>query len=107
MLYGPNTNLGHNSIIFMIEAQARYISRAVRELRDDHLTWLDVRDDVMDLYNTRIQHNADGTVWVADCDSWYKNEHGVVTNNWPAFTVSYWKRMRDFRSHEFVRRART
>lgn len=106
-LVGPNTALGHNSIIFMIEAQARYISRAVRELRDDHLTWLDVRDDVMDLYNTRIQHNADGTVWVADCDSWYKNEHGVVTNNWPAFTVSYWKRMRDFRSHEFVRRART
>jgi len=107
MLYGPNTNLGHNSIIFMIEAQSRYITRAVRELRDDGLAWIDVRADVMDRYNTRLQKNADGTVWVADCDSWYKNEHGVVTNNWPAFTVSYWKRMRDFRSHEFVRRART
>lgn len=106
LLYGPNTNLGHNSIIFMIEAQSRYITRAVRELRDDGLAWLDVRGEVMDLYNTQLQRNADGTVWVADCDSWYKNEHGVVTNNWPAFTVSYWKRMRDFRSHEFVRRAR-
>jgi len=106
MLYGPNTNLGHNSIIFMIEAQSRYITRAVRELRDGGLAWLDVRGDVMDLYNTQLQREADGTVWVADCDSWYKNEHGVVTNNWPAFTVSYWKRMRDFRTHEFARRAR-
>ncbi len=105
MLYGPNTNLGHNSIIFMIEAQARYITRAVSELRDDRLAWIDVRRDVMDRYNTQLQRNADGTVWVADCDSWYKNEHGVVTNNWPATTLSYWKRMRDFRSHEFIRRA--
>ena len=106
MLYGPNTNLGHNSIIFMIEAQSRYITKAVTELRDDDLAWLDVRSDVMDRYNTQVQHQADDTVWVADCHSWYKNEHGVVTNNWPAFTVSYWNRMRHFRPYEFIRRAR-
>jgi len=107
MLYGPNTNLGHNSIIFMIEAQARYITHAVRELRDDRLAWIDVRPDVMDRYNSKLQRAADGTVWVAECDSWYKNSHGVVTNNWPAFTVSYWKRMRSYRPHEFLRRGRS
>jgi cation diffusion facilitator CzcD-associated flavoprotein CzcO len=107
MLYGPNTNLAHNSIIFMIEAQSRYIATAVRELAQDRLAWIDVRPDVMDRYNTRIQEAANDTVWVSNCHSWYKNEHGKVTNNWPAFTVSYWKRMRDYRPHEFVRRAAT
>lgn len=97
MLYGPNTNLGHNSIIFMIEQQTRYIVNLITELRDNELAWVDVRKQAMDLYNTQIQHKADGTVWVASCDSWYKNEHGVVTNNWPAFTVLYWKRMRQLR----------
>jgi hypothetical protein len=55
----------------------------------------------MDRYNTQIQERADATVWVSNCHSWYKNEHGKVTNNWPAFTVSYWKRMRDVRPYEF------
>ncbi|MFN8051180.1 MAG: NAD(P)/FAD-dependent oxidoreductase [Acidimicrobiales bacterium] len=107
MLYGPNTNLGHNSIIFMIEAQSRYIAKVVKELATDRLAWVDVRSDVMDRYNTELQREADGTVWVADCDNWYKNDQGVVTNNWPAFTVSYWNRMRHYRPYEFVRHART
>lgn len=106
VLYGPNTNLGHNSIIFMIEAQSRYVARAVRHLRDADLRWIDVRGDVMDRYNTTIQRQADRTVWVADCHSWYKNEHGLVTNNWPDFTFNYWRRMRHFRPHEWVRRRR-
>lgn len=107
MLYGPNTNLGHNSIIFMIEAQSRYVARAIRYLHDAGLRWMDVRPDVMDRYNTTVQRQADQTVWVADCHSWYKNEHGLVTNNWPDFTVNYWRRMRRFRPHEWVRRRRT
>ena len=47
--------------------------------------------------------NAQMAWGVSPVNSWYKNEHGVVTNNWPAFTVSYWKRMREHRPHEFVR----
>lgn len=107
MLYGPNTNLGHNSIIFMIEQQVRYITRLVTALRDEGLAWVDVRKRAMDVYNTRLQRKADGTVWVASCDSWYKNEHGVVTNNWPAFTVTYWRRMRQLRRGDHIWRPRT
>ena len=106
MLYGPNTNLGHNSIIFMIEQQSRYIVEMVKELRDQHLAWIDVRRDAMDRYNVDVQRRAGDTVWVASCDSWYKNEHGIVTNNWPAFTVTYWKRMRGIRRGDHVRRHR-
>ena len=69
-----------------------------------HAAWVHATVTMLD---AELQRAADGTVWVAECDNWYKNEHGVLTNNWPAFTVSYWRRMRDFRPHEFVRRAAT
>ena len=55
MLYGPNTNLGHNSIIFMIECQVGYAVQCMRELAKRGATWLDVRRDVMDHYNRELQ----------------------------------------------------
>ena len=90
MLYGPNTNLGHNSIVFMLERQIGYVLQCVRELVADDLAFLDVRRPVMDAYNRAIQKRMHQTVWEADCDSWYKTASGKVTNNWPTFTVEYW-----------------
>jgi cation diffusion facilitator CzcD-associated flavoprotein CzcO len=104
MLYGPNTNLGHNSIIFMIECQVRYAIRCIQELQRQGLSHLDVRPEVMDAYNREIQESAGRSVWDAECQSWYKTESGKITNNWPHFTVEYWKRTRrpdfaEFRLH--------
>ncbi|MBE9538619.1 MAG: NAD(P)/FAD-dependent oxidoreductase [Proteobacteria bacterium] len=94
MLYGPNTNLGSNSIIFMVERQANYIVRCIDKILSHKLLSLDVNKTVMRAYNDRMQGELAKTVWVASCDNWYKNEAGKVVNNWPRSTLAYWWHMR-------------
>jgi hypothetical protein len=94
MLYGPNTNLGSNSIIFMVERQVNYVVRCIDKLLSHDLTSLDVNAQVMRQYNVRMQSELADTVWVARCDSWYKNAAGKVVNNWPHSTLAYWWHMR-------------
>lgn len=92
LLYGPNTNLGHNSIIFMIECQVGYALQCIRELFASDAAWLDVRPAAQAHYNARLQRDLARTAWTAGCASWYKTESGKVTNNWSGFTVDYWWR---------------
>jgi len=94
MLYGPNTNLGSNSIIFMVERQVNYVVRCIDKLLSHDLISLDVNPGVMRQYNDRMQKELADTVWVARCDSWYKNAAGKVVNNWPHSTLAYWWHMR-------------
>jgi len=94
MLYGPNTNLGSNSIIFMVERQVDYALACIEKLLSHQLTSLDVNSKVMRSYNHRMQAELAKTVWVASCDSWYKNAAGKVVNNWPRSTLAYWWHMR-------------
>jgi len=89
MLYGPNTNLGHNSILVMIEAQVGYIIDAIRRMDARNLRRLDVRRDVMDAYNDWLQKDLAKSVWAADKQSWYKLADGTITNNWPHSTIRY------------------
>ena len=96
MMYGPNTNLGHNSIIFMIECQANYVVEAIRSLVERDLAWTDLRREVMDAYNTALQSRLAGSVWATVAKSWYRNEQGVITNNWSGTTIQYWWRTRRF-----------
>jgi cation diffusion facilitator CzcD-associated flavoprotein CzcO len=90
MMYGPNTNLGHNSIIFMIECQADHILAAISEVLDKQIGTIDVRPDVMQAYNDRIQQELATTAWATTDHSWYKNEAGRITNNWSGSTIRYW-----------------
>ncbi|MCU1352711.1 MAG: putative flavin-binding monooxygenase [Acidimicrobiales bacterium] len=106
ILYGPNTNLGHNSIIFMLERQFGYIVRCLAEMVDEQLAWLDVRPDAMARSNERLQRELAGTVWAAGCHSWYKTEAGKVTNNWSSYTWRYWVRTLRPRFAEFHRSRR-
>jgi cation diffusion facilitator CzcD-associated flavoprotein CzcO len=89
LLYGPNTNLGHNSVILMLEAQVGYVLQCVRGLRSRGLAWMDVRQDVMRAYDRRIDEALHRTVWEGSCTSWYKTESGKVVNNWPFSTLHY------------------
>jgi len=103
MLYGPNTNLGSNSILFMIECQVAYILRCLEELKSRGTSWLDVRSDSMEEYNNWVQESMGEMVWASDCQSWYKNESGKVTNNWPRTTLRYWRKTArpEFAHYEF------
>jgi cation diffusion facilitator CzcD-associated flavoprotein CzcO len=83
MLYGPNTNNG--SIIFQIECQVAYLLRQLDRLEREGLTWMDVKQDVMDDYNRRLQHDLDHVeVWSADaCHNYYRNDAGRIVTQWP------------------------
>jgi hypothetical protein len=93
MLYGPNTNLGHNSIIFMLECQIAYVTDAIQWLIDDDLKLIDLRPEVMEAFNAQLQRDLAGTSWAAAPESWYKDA-GRITNNWPYSTLHYWRRTR-------------
>jgi cation diffusion facilitator CzcD-associated flavoprotein CzcO len=106
MTYGPNTNLGHNSIIFMLECQTRYIVSCIRTLIDRDLASMDVRRDVMDAFDARTQRELARTVWARTPRSWYKNAAGRITNNWSGSTIRYWWRTRKLDLADFELRAR-
>lgn len=92
MLYGPNTNLSHNSILVMLEAQAGYIAQAVSALRTRRT--LEVRAAVQRAFNADLQAHLGRSIWAAGCTSWYQTADGTITNNWPGFTLRYRQRTR-------------
>jgi len=94
LLYGPNTNLGHNSILFMMECQFRYIVECLTEVRRRGATTIAVREDEFRRFNERIQERLRDSVWVKGCTSWYKTDSGRVTNNWPGPAIEYWRATR-------------
>ena len=96
MLYGPNTNLGGNSIIYMLEGQIAYALGAIQALAGEDLDWLDVRPEVQDEFNGWVQSTSQTTVWESGCTSWYTTDSGRNTNNWPDYTFMYRYRIRRF-----------
>lgn len=101
MLYGPNTNLGHNSIIYMLESQIKYALESVKALYKNNLKYLNTRSDIQTIFNARIQEQVKNTVWDKDCNSWYRTTDGRNTNNWPDFTFRYRKMTRDVNLNDF------
>ena len=96
MLYGPNTNLGGNSIIYMLEGQIGYVTGAIRALDAERLAWLDVRPDVQDAFNSWVQSASRTSVWESGCHNWYTTASGRNINNWPDHTFLYRYRVRRF-----------
>ncbi|HWD52940.1 MAG TPA: NAD(P)/FAD-dependent oxidoreductase, partial [Acidimicrobiales bacterium] len=94
LLYGPNTNLGHNSILFMVERQLNVVLQALAadtEARTAGVpATVEVTAGAYDREDARVQRLMSGTTWVNSCRSWYKTASGRVTNNWPTWTVRYW-----------------
>ena len=90
LMYGPNTNLGHNSIIFMIECQTNYIIDLLKKMDETGIKALDLRQPVMDSYDAEVQRELTHTPWAKTGKSWYKLESGRITNNWPGSTIAYW-----------------
>jgi cation diffusion facilitator CzcD-associated flavoprotein CzcO len=89
MIYGPNTNLNHNSIITMLEIQQRYIIQAVKALGEHPRTAVDVKPDTFNAYNDSLQTNMQSSAFSSDCSSWYKNAAGKVINNWSGTVDEY------------------
>ncbi|MGQ7938222.1 flavin-containing monooxygenase [Paraburkholderia sp. D1E] len=101
MIVGPNTGLGHNSMIYMIESQVRYIADCLRVLRRRKARTMNLRPDVQRDFNQRLQKEMQHSVWVSGCHSWYQTKSGKVTALWPGFTFSFRKRTRRVRPHDY------
>jgi len=101
MLYGPNTNLGHNSILYILESQFRYVVGAVRHLLAAPGTSIDIKAGVQRRFNERLQADLARTIWAAGCTSWYRTAEGKVVNNWSGFTFTYRRRTRRFDTENY------
>ncbi len=89
MLYGPNTNLGHNSIIAMLECQFDYILQALQLMHNRRASVLEVRADAIERFNRDVQDRLRGSAWASGCNSWYKTVGGRITNNWCGSVEDY------------------
>ncbi|ADJ50803.1 flavin-binding monooxygenase-like protein [Amycolatopsis mediterranei S699] len=90
-LLGPNTALGHSSVVFMIESQARYVVDAIKLADSRGAAALDVRPGVQDEFQREIQDKLVKGVWTqGGCKSWYLDAQGVNRTIWPGFTWRYW-----------------
>ncbi|GIX17844.1 MAG: flavin-binding monooxygenase [Rhodothalassiaceae bacterium] len=94
MLYGPNTNLGHNSIIFMLEREIAYARRLIAEARRRGASTVEVREEAARAFAERMRSALQRSVWLAGCNSWYVTEAGTSPTNWPHSTLSFAWRMR-------------
>ena len=99
--FGPNTGLGHNSMVYMIESQVQYIADCLRVLRRRKARTMNLRADVQREFNERLQKQMQHSVWVSGCHSWYQTKSGKVTALWPGFTFSFRKRTRRVRPHDY------
>ncbi|OBG24379.1 4-hydroxyacetophenone monooxygenase [Mycolicibacterium celeriflavum] len=101
-LLGPNTALGHNSVVFMIESQIRYAAQAIAAVDEKGVQALAPTRQAQDRYNEELQGELSGTVWsTGGCQSWYLDEHGVNRTLWSGMTWQYWLATRKFDPSEY------
>jgi cation diffusion facilitator CzcD-associated flavoprotein CzcO len=93
MLYGPNTNLAHTSIIIMLEAQADYVIQAMANLDRLAKQSCEVKSEVEEDYNRELQARLSTMAFSKIENSWYK-DGDKVTNNWAGGTREYCKRLK-------------
>lgn len=104
-LAGPNTGLGHTSMIYMIESQLNYVLDALRLLDEHGATAIDTRRGHQDAYNEAIQRRLAGSVWnQGGCASWYLDADGRNRTIWPGYTFRFRRRTRrvDPADHELI-----
>jgi cation diffusion facilitator CzcD-associated flavoprotein CzcO len=101
LLIGPNTGLGHNSMVYMIESQLTYILDCLHTMEQQHLQSFEVRPEIQESYNVEVQKRMKGTVWTSGCASWYLDAHGNNTTLWPGFTFEFRRRTRHFDAQHY------
>jgi cation diffusion facilitator CzcD-associated flavoprotein CzcO len=106
LMYGPNTNTSGGSIIFFLEAQARYLRQALEHVREHGAAAIEVRPQVEAASDRATQRRFGGTAWTR-CDSWYRNAEGRIIANWPGYMREYARATRRLDPGEYRLLART
>ena len=102
MLYGPNTNVGSNSVIFMLEAQAHYIVRALKYARRTRKSYIAVRPRAMADFIAKIDGWMEGTVWTTRCNNYFRAANGRVVTQWPRSARAFWGMTRRFNAGDYT-----
>jgi cation diffusion facilitator CzcD-associated flavoprotein CzcO len=101
-LLGPNTGLGHNSVVFMIESQIRYVADAITKCDKLGAQALAPTRAAQDRFNDELQEKLKHSVWnTGGCASWYIDEHGKNTVLWGGYTWQYWRSTRSVKPAEY------
>jgi cation diffusion facilitator CzcD-associated flavoprotein CzcO len=101
-LYGPNTNLGHSSIVYILESQIAYALDALDTMDRLGAAEFDVRPEAQAAYNEEVQERLAGSVWnTGGCGSWYFDRNGRNSIQWPGFTFEYRRRTRRFDAESY------
>ncbi|WP_375492050.1 flavin-containing monooxygenase [uncultured Jatrophihabitans sp.] len=97
MIVGPNTGLGHTSMVYMIESHLNYLSSALEAKDRREMETFDVKRDVQHAFNADLQQRMKQTIWTTGgCSSWYLDKHGNNTTLWPRFTFAFRRQTRHF-----------
>ena len=96
LLLGPNTGLGHGSMVYMIESQVNYVLSALKTMRARGAAVAEVRADAEAAFNRDIDRRAEGTVWNSGCKSWYVDASGRISTLWPDWTFAFRRRLARF-----------
>lgn len=103
LMYGPNTNLGHGPITFMLERQAEYIAQAIAFLKESNVQACEVKSDVLSDYQSELNSRLASSAWASPlCSSYYKTDDGTVTKNWMGSMEEYQSRVREFEPSAYV-----
>ncbi|GCE24815.1 flavin-binding monooxygenase [Dictyobacter alpinus] len=102
LLIGPNTGLGHNSMVYMIESQLTYILDCLRIMNKRNIQSIEVQSNVEETFVKEMQRRMKGTVWASGCVSWYLDARGHNTTLWPGFTFEYRHRIRHFDAQHYT-----
>jgi len=94
MLYGPNTNVGSGSIIFMLECQQRYIVQLLQARAQRRWSAIEVDAAAQLAYADEMQARSAQTTYSGNCQSWYKTADGRNTNNWVGSMTEFRRRTR-------------
>jgi cation diffusion facilitator CzcD-associated flavoprotein CzcO len=96
LLLGPNTGLGHSSMVYMIESQVEHVLSAVEALGREGADTIEVRADVEERFNRDVDARMQGTVWNSGCASWYIDASGRNSTLWPDWTWRFRRRAARF-----------
>ena len=106
LLYGPNTNLGHNTITFMHERQSEYIAQALTEMQVRGFASIEPDAGVQRQFNEQLQQALAKTTWADPrCASWYKSADGRITQNWSSHTRDYAAAVKSVNFDDYLTRA--
>jgi hypothetical protein len=103
MLLGPNTGLGHTSVVFMVEAQIAYVAGALRAVEESGAAAIDVRPEAQAASTRAVQERLRGSVWnTGGCASWYLDANGTNAVIWPGSTWTYKRRTMRFDAEAYA-----